>query len=170
MFVGFDRYGYPGDGLMQSLWNSVSDLTFVCLYLAPAPSHPNQSWMDAVPALQSMGWGLVPTYVGQQVIGNGSHTVTAEQGVADAANASTLASAAQLASGSVLYLDIENGGRMPDNQVDYVTAWIREIHSNSDYWAGVYCSRSKTAKQVADAAADVVTETGHDVATWCTGR
>jgi hypothetical protein len=49
MFLGFDRSGYPGDEVMQSLWDSVQDLTFVCLYLAPAPSHPNEAWMDAVP-------------------------------------------------------------------------------------------------------------------------
>jgi Domain of unknown function (DUF1906) len=166
MFLGFDRFGYPGDALMQSLRDSVPDLTFVCLYLAPAPSHPNGSWMDAVPALQSMGWNLVPTYVGQQVIGGGSHIVTAQQGVADAADACNLAANANLNPGSVLYLDIENGGQMPADQVEYVIAWISEIHHNSDYWAGVYCSHFKTAQQVADSATDIVAETGHEVATW----
>ena len=37
--------------------------------------------MDAVPTLLSMGWGLVPTYLGQQVIGARSHIVTADQGL-----------------------------------------------------------------------------------------
>lgn len=166
MFLGFDRFGYPGDEVMQSLWDSVPDLSFVCLYLAPAPSHPNRSWMDAVPALQSMGWGLVPTYVGQQVIGEGSHTVTGQQGTADATDAANLAASAGLSAGSVLYLDIENGSLMPANQVQYVISWIREVHTNTDYWAGVYCSHFKTAQQVADAAADIVADTGRDVATW----
>jgi hypothetical protein len=53
--LGFDRSGYPGDEVMQSLWDSVQDLTFVCLYLAPVPSYPNEAWMDAVPTLLSMG-------------------------------------------------------------------------------------------------------------------
>lgn len=163
MFLGFDRSGYPGDGVMQSLWDSVQALTFVCLYLAPAPSHQNKAWMDAAPSLHSMGWGLVPTYVGQQVIGAGSHVVTAAQGQIDAQDAATLASNAGIGSGSVIYLDIENGGQMPANQVSYVTSWIGEVNASTDYWAGVYCSHFKTAKQVADAAAAV---TDHDVATW----
>lgn len=37
-----------------------------------------------------MGWGLVPTYVGQQVIGAGSHIVTADQGKIDAQGAARL--------------------------------------------------------------------------------
>jgi hypothetical protein len=166
MFLGFDRSDYPGDAVMQSLWESVPDLTFVCLYLAPAPSHGNSGWMKAAPTLLSMGWGVVPTYVGQQVIGVGSHVVTAAQGTIDAGKAAELADAAHLSAGSVIYLDIENGGQMPQNQVGYVTAWIAEMHTNTDYWAGVYCSHHKTAQQVADAAAGIVAETGHDVPTW----
>jgi hypothetical protein len=166
MFLGFDRFGYPGDEVMNSLWFSVPDLTFVCVYLAPAPSHPNREWMNAIPALQSTGWGLVPTYVGQQVIGAGSHTVTAAQGTIDGQDAGSIASTAGLAPGSVLYLDIENGAEMPANQVRYVTAWIDEVNTNTNYWAGVYCSHFKTAQQVADAAAGIVAATGHDVTTW----
>ncbi|MFL6223034.1 MAG: glycoside hydrolase domain-containing protein [Actinomycetes bacterium] len=147
---------------MQSLWDSVPDLTFVCLYFAPAPSHPNRAWMDAASSLRSMGWGLVPTYVGQQVIGVGSHVVTADQGKIDAQGAAALAGNAGLDAGSVIYLDIENGGLMPANQVAYVTSWIGEVNANTDHWAGVYCSHFKTAKQVADAAG----VTDHDVATW----
>lgn len=166
MYLGFDRFSYPGDALMQSLWDSFQDVTFVCLYLAPAPSHPDQSWMNAAPQLQAMGWGLLPTYVGQQVIGAGSHTVTPGQGKADAVDASNLAANAGLSDGSFVYLDIENGGQMPTNQVEYVKAWIRELHTNSSYWAGVYCSYFKTAQQVADSVADVVDDTGQAVATW----
>ena len=60
-----------------------------------------------------------------------------------------------------MYLDIENGGHMPSNQVSYVTSWIGEVNANTDYWAGVYCSH--TAQQVADAAVDI---THHKVAEW----
>lgn len=168
MYLGFDRSGYPGDVIMQSLWDSVEPLTFVCLYLAPAPSHPDQAWMTAAPALKSMGWGLLPTYVGQQVIGPGSHIVTPAQGTSDAQDAASLASNAGLSTGSVIYLDIENGGTMPANQVAYVSSWISEVHKNTDYWAGVYCHQT-TAPQVANAVASVVADTGHDVATWAFG-
>jgi Domain of unknown function (DUF1906). len=168
LYLGFDRSDYPGDAVMQSLWDSVQRLTFVCLYLAPAPSHPGRSWMNAAPALASMGWGLLPTYVGQQVIGPGSHIVTAEQGVRDAQDAASLASEAGLGSGAVLYLDIENGGTMPPNQVGYVTSWIKEVNTNTDYWAGVYCHRT-TAPQIESAVASIVADVGHEVPTWTFG-
>lgn len=169
MLLGFDRFSFPGATLMKSLWDSVADMTFVGLYLAPAPSHPDTSWMDAGPALQSIGWGVLPTYLGQQVIGAGSHIVTEAQGRADGLDAAGLAANIRLHPQCVIYLDIENGGMMPANQVKYVKAWIREVHVNSIYWAGVYCSRSETAQQVADSVADIVAETGHPVETWVYG-
>jgi hypothetical protein len=157
---------------MQSLWDSVEKLTYVCLYLAPAPSHGDKAWMIAAPSLKGMGWGLLPTYVGQQVIGPGSHVVTPAQGTLDAQDAAALASSAGIARGSVIYLDIENGGSLtsppqPD-QVGYVRSWINEVHRNTDYWAGVYCHKT-TAPQIANLAAPVVAEMGHRVPTWAFG-
>src|ERR1700687_2414017 len=151
MHLGLDRSGYPGDAVMQSLFDSTS-MAFTAAYLGPAPSHPPADWMPAIPVLKSMGWGLVPVYVGQEVIGPGSHTVTAAQGVTDAQDAANLASSAGLDAGSVLYLDIENGGMMPNTppnaQVDYVTSWVNEVSTNTSYSPGVYCSSVQTAQQV----------------------
>ncbi|MGA5764230.1 glycoside hydrolase domain-containing protein [Nonomuraea bangladeshensis] len=145
-------------------------MTFAGLYLAPAPSHPDTSWMDAATVLQSTNWGVLPIYVGQQVIGAGSHVVTEAQGRLDGLNAAGLAADIRLAPQCVLYLDIENGGLMPADQVKYVKAWIREVHVNSNYWAGVYCSRSQTAQQVIDNVGDVVSDAGgHSVETWVYG-
>jgi hypothetical protein len=173
MFLGFDRSDYPGDEVMQSLFDSVEDLTFVCLYLAPAPSHQDGSWMAAAPSLRSMGWGLLPTYVGQEVIGAGSHVVTAARGTADAQDSALLAARAGLTAGAVVYLDIENGGLMPGNQVNYVKAWVAEVTANTPYQAGVYCSSgqapdgTRTAEQVASITADITAGAGaHPVFTW----
>jgi hypothetical protein len=47
MHLGFDRSAYPGDGVMQSLWDS-TPLGYVGVYLAPAPSHSNTAWMSKV--------------------------------------------------------------------------------------------------------------------------
>jgi len=107
---------------------------------------------------------LVPTYVGQQVIGSGSHTVTAEQGINDAQDAGMLAGNAGLSEGSVIYLDIENGGQMPSNQVEYVRSWITDVQNNTPYVPGVYCHKT-TAPQVASAVDGVVT----DLKTWVFG-
>jgi hypothetical protein len=156
MFLGLDRSSYPGDEVMASLYTDTS-LYFTGFYLAPAPSHGERSWMSKLPVLREQGWGFLPTYVGQQVIGAGSHVVTAAQGRADALNAHDLMRTAGFAVGTHVYLDIENGLQMPANQVAYVGAWIRTVNEETSYWPGVYCSRKGTAAQILGFAGDIPT-------------
>src|SRR5690242_8977257 len=90
-FAGFDRSTYPGDGQMTWLKQN-TNLAWCGFYLAPAPSHANQSWMTKCAFLKGLGWGLAPIYVGQQTqTSHGSHNLTAAQGTADAQNAAMLA-------------------------------------------------------------------------------
>ena len=148
MYLGFDRSGYPGDAIMQSLKAS-TNMTFVAVYLAPAPSHGDSAWMAHVPDLKAAGWGLLPVYVGQQTSGGpGSHSLTAAQGTTDAADVAALAQTAGLDANSVVYLDIEQGGTMGPDLAAYVGGWIAGMTTTS-FRAGVYCSFSNTAGQVA---------------------
>jgi Domain of unknown function (DUF1906) len=157
MYLGLDRSGYPGDAVMASLWAS-TPLRFVGVYLAPAPSHSDTAWMSKVPWLRAMGWGFLPTYVGQQAAeGPGSHVLTADRGRQDAQGAAALAEAASFPSGSVIYLDLERGGYLTRSYVEYVAAWADEVDLHTDYWAGVYCSYKDTAAQLADRLGDVPT-------------
>lgn len=158
MYLGFDRSDYPGDAVMESLFRN-TPLYFTCFYLAPAPFHGERSWMDKLSTLRGQGWGFLPTYVGRQVIGTGANpaTVTATQGRADALNAEQLMRTAGFDTGTVVYLDIENGQQMPANQVQYVSAWIRAVNDETSYWPGVYCSRKGTAAQVFSFAGDIPT-------------
>jgi hypothetical protein len=161
MHLGFDRSAYPGDDVMQSLWDS-TPLTWVAPYLAPAPSYGDEAWMTAMPALRAMGWGFAPVYVGQQSPGGpGTHLLTGAQGQADAHQAASLAAAAGFENGSVLYLDIEIGGDLPANHLAYVKSWVTEVQVNTVFWAGVYCSFSRTAAQVNAECGDVPTWVFH---------
>lgn len=156
MYLGFDRSGYPGDAVMASLFEH-TPLYFVCFYL-PAPSQPGTSWIGKQQLLRDQGWGFLPTFVGQQVIGGGSHVVTAAQGRIDGDAACARMAEAGFPEGSVVYLDIENGLQMPANQVDYVRAWIDTVNASqppTGYWPGVYCSKKGTAAQVAGLAPDI---------------
>lgn len=154
MHLGFDRSAYPGDDIMQSLWDN-TPMGYVGVYLAPAPSHHDNAWMSKVALLQSMGWGFLPVYVGQQdPTTPGSHVLTAAQGTTDASDAAGLASSAGISTGSVLYLDIELGGTLSAPYIDYITAWVNGIASGN-YRPGVYCSFSQTASQVTSAVGDI---------------
>ncbi len=160
MHLGFDRLDYPGDAVMQSMWNS-TPMAFAGMYLAPAPSQPNTSWMSKVATLRGMGWGLAPLYVGQQAPGGpGSHTLTAAQGAADALDAAALAQSAGLEPGSVVYLDIEIGGTLAADHLAYVAAWVNGMQFPA-FRAGVYCSFSDTAQQVVTTVGDIPVWTFH---------
>lgn len=164
MHLGFDRLTYPGDDVMQSLWDS-TPLAFVAAYLAPAPSQGYTGWMPAVPTLRTMGWGIAPVYVGQQAAGGpGSLTLTAAQGATDALDATTLAQSAGLDAGAVVYLDVELGGTLAPEQVTYIVAWVTAMNGGS-YLPGVYCSFSQTAAQIVANVGDIPVWVFHPVVT-----
>lgn len=140
-YAGIDRSEYPGDAMMQQLWSS-TNLTWTGFYLAPAPSHPNKSWMTRYAFLRNIGWGIAPIYVGQQQPepnSPGSHNVNAAQGFIDAADAVMLATNAGIPLGSVLYLDIETGGPIQPGLADYYRSWTQGVITGG-FRPGLYCS------------------------------
>lgn len=148
-FAGFDRLDYPGDTFMKALYDN-TNLCWCGFYLAPAPSQGNTSWMLKRSYLQQMGWGFAPIYVGQQTVGKGSHVVTAAQGKLDAQDAAKLASAAGFDTGSILFLDIEQGPPAQKDILDYYDAWVTELEDHTNYSPGVYCSFFQVAQSLKD--------------------
>ncbi len=136
-YAGFDRSEYPGKVVMDWL-KANTNLKWAGYYLAPAPSHQDPSWMNADEAGLD-GWGLAPIYVGQEVVGPGSHKVNAGQGAVDGAHACSLMTSTGFDKGSVVYLDLENGPPMPPLQKDYVGAWCDAV-VGAGFKPGVYCS------------------------------
>jgi hypothetical protein len=149
-FAGFDRLDYPGDSIMQTMFDE-TNLSWCGFYLAPAPSQGNTSWMTKRNFLQQVGWGFAPIYVGQQSSGPGSHTVTAAQGTLDAQDAATLAAAAGFDTGSIIFLDIEQGPPAAPTTLAYYKAWASELEDHTNYSPGVYCSFSQVAQALHDA-------------------
>src|SRR4051812_22938462 len=95
---------------------SNTNLAWTGFYLAPAPKHSDTSWMPAFApdgyrtALQRMGWGFAPVYVGRQV---GSPSLSAQQGTTDGQDAVNLSILAGFPNQTTIYLDIEEGGVLP---------------------------------------------------------
>lgn len=103
--------------------------------------------------LREVGWGLLPVYVGQESpTGPGSHVLTREQAHRDAGEAARLAAAAGLDADSVLYLDVEQGGKLAPDHLGYVSAWAAWLRRESAYRPGAYCSYRDTAAQLTEAA------------------
>lgn len=136
-FAGFDRSDYPGAAAMAWL-KANTNLRWCGFYLAPAPSHPDASWMNADDA-DLEGWGFAPIYLGQETTGPGSHKVNAAQGAFDGADACKLMTTAGFDKGAVVYLDNEAGPPMLTPMREYVGAWCDAVGAGG-YAPGVYCS------------------------------
>jgi hypothetical protein len=139
-FAGFDAETYPGDATMAYLQNN-TNLVWCGYYLAPSPSQQGTSWMGNRAALNAAGWGILPIYVGEQVIGPGSQHPSAAKGQSDGAQAAQYMDSEGFPAGSYVYLDLENGRPFPPLLQDYVTSWCAAVAATA-YLPGVYCSHS----------------------------
>jgi len=142
-YAGFDTDVFPG--LEQMGWVIANtNLRWCGYYLAPAPSHQDDSWMGQRQALVDLGWGLAPVYVGQQVSGPGSKVLSAAQGTEDGADAATLMFDEGFPPNSCVYLDLENGAPFTPPQIEYVKAWVAAV-ADAGLQPGVYCSHGIAA-------------------------
>lgn len=147
IFLGFDRSAYPGDNVMQLL-RTQAKVIFTGFYLAPAPSHSDQSWMNKRSFLAGLGFGFAPVYVGQQQSPPGSLNLTAARGKIDGHGAALLARQAGFPNSSVLYLDVETGPPVKPAFLAYYKAWVQAVIDNG-FSPGVYCSHHLAANFIA---------------------
>lgn len=137
MKLGFDISTAPSPTQLATLRQHFD---FCGCYLAPSPSHQDKSWMVAgIANARAIGFKFLPIYVGQQVIGPGSHHDTAEQGKTDAVEASARMHDAGFALKSPVYLDLENGAPFPPAEGAYAFAWLEGVRA-AGFTPGVYCS------------------------------
>ncbi|MGI5139520.1 MULTISPECIES: glycoside hydrolase domain-containing protein [unclassified Streptomyces] len=123
-------------------------------------SQPNltASWVKSV---SSLGWKLIPIYVGAQPscqTGTNPEKMTASNaaslGTSDASDAVAKASALGMKAGSAIYLDMEpydtTNKACNDAVLTYVRAFDKQLHAKT-YRAGFYGFTSSSAKAIATA-------------------
>jgi hypothetical protein len=143
-FAGFDSSAYPGDVIMKWL-RANTNLVWCGYYFGKTPSHTGTGWMGKRAVLQGLNWGIAPLYVGQELIGPGSHHTTGIQGASDGKDAANFMTSEGFAPGSVVYLDLENGLPFPDAQKNYVKNWCSTVQQVG-LAPGVYCSHTFAAQ------------------------
>jgi hypothetical protein len=146
---GFDTCTAPSTSTMRT-WRS--DYAAVGVYIggvnaACAGGNLTAGWVKSV---ASMGWGMLPAYVGPQApcwgAGQGvliSPGSAAAQGSAAAADAIGDARSLDLPAGSPIYYDMEayNGGTScTDAVLQFLGAWDRQVQA-AGYVTGVYSSQ-----------------------------
>jgi hypothetical protein len=87
--------------------------------------------------LQKFGFLLL--YRGPQISELKSSSQAGNKATADAANASAAARREGFPSDAIIFLDIEEGGRLPAKYHAYLYAWVDAL-ARAGYRPGVYCS------------------------------
>jgi hypothetical protein len=134
--LGLDRNDYPGDPAMLELRKQ---FVFTGYWLTPAPVATTNPWAGKRKTLQAYGYGFVLLARGRppKEIPN---TETAQRlAQVDAQEAVRSAKAEGFAAAAIIFLDIEDGGRLAAPYHAYLRAWADEL-VKLGYRPGVYCS------------------------------
>jgi len=135
-FLGFDRNDYPGDDAMKFLR---TDFAFTSYWLSNPPQTKSNSWFGKREFLRSLGYGFLPLFNGPTSGELHDEPYTLKRAADDVQSAVAAARREGFPRGSLIFLDIEEGGRLPSNYVTYLRQWALGL-AQLGFRAGVYCS------------------------------
>jgi hypothetical protein len=133
-FLGFDRNEYPGDANLAALHQTFA---FSGYWLNDPPGEQSNTWARKRAKLESAGFGFLVLFNGR-LYKDLLHNAAA-LGQADGKTAAGSAKREGFPARTIIFLDIEQGGRMLTEQKAYIYAWVDAVTANG-FRAGVYCS------------------------------
>jgi hypothetical protein len=133
-YLGFDRNQYPGDQNLKVLRQTFSYAGF---WLNNPPGENTNSWQGKRQAIESAGFGFMVLFDGR--LDKQLRHNPAALGKTDGQAAATSAEQESFPPHAIIFLDLEEGGRMLPEQKAYIYAWVDAVNS-SGFRAGVYCS------------------------------
>src|SRR5258707_2777867 len=164
-FLGFDRNDYPGDASLGALRHTFA---FSGYWLNNPPGARSNTWAGKRAKLEAVGFGFLVLFNGRlykDLLHN-----PAALGQSDGKSAVTSAWHQGFPSHTIIFLDIEQGGRMLPEQKAYIYAWVDAVIANG-FRAGVYCSGipAKEGKVSIVTAEDIRENAqGRDINFWVT--
>lgn len=135
-YLGFDLNTYPGDAALPILRKSFS---FAGYWLSVPPGAKQNTWIGKRELMRSQGFGFALLYTGPLGKQLKSATRAKARGLSDARRAVLAAKREGFPRHMVIFLDIEEGGRLSPSYHAYLRAWADELMGDG-YRAGVYCS------------------------------
>ncbi len=135
-YLGFDANLYPGDDALPILRKTFS---FTSYWLGTPPGEKRSTWQGKRELLASQRFGFVVLFNGRDSRKLKNSLDARQRGFSDAQAAAKLALQEGFAKGTVIFLDIEEGGRLPAPYHTYLRTWSEEL-AHSGLKAGVYCS------------------------------
>lgn len=160
-YLGFDANTYPGDDALPILRKTFS---FAGYWVGPPPGEKNSSWLGKRALLQSQGFGFVVLWNGRASRKLKSLSDAKQKGKLDAEDAAKAALKEDFPAGTVIFLDIEEGGRLSPAYHAYVNEWIDTLET-AHFRAGVYCSAVPV-----DEGGGVIITTAQDLQDHLAGR
>ena len=135
-YLGFDRNQYPGDAAMKLLRK---DFAFTGYWLGAPPGEKANSWSGKREYVRSLGYGFLLLINGRDSRELKTRDDATAKGTADAKAASDSARREHFSPGAIIFVDIEEGGRLTTNYHSYLRAWAEELRRDG-FDPGVYCS------------------------------
>jgi hypothetical protein len=135
-YLGFDRNDYPGDENLPVLRQAFS---FTGYWLNAPPGASRNSWTGKREAIRKAGFGFLVLFNGRLDAELKKAKSAAEMGRSDADLAVAAAKREGFPEHTVIFLDVEEGGRMLPEQKAYIYGWIDAVNMGG-FRAGVYCS------------------------------
>jgi hypothetical protein len=135
-YLGFDRNEYPGDANLKTLRQIFS---YSGYWLNNPPGESSNSWAGHRTAVESAGFGFLVLFNGRLYAELKTVANAKQIGARDAAAAASAARREGFRSGTLIFLDQEQGGRMLPEQRAYIYAWVDAV-IGAGFRAGIYCS------------------------------
>jgi Domain of unknown function (DUF1906) len=141
-YKGFDLNEYPGDDALAPLKKTFS---FTNFWLSPPPGEKRTTWLGKRRLLESRGFGFAVLYLGPDSRKLKDVAAAEQKGALAGENAAKLGHQEGFAPGTVIFLDIEEGGRLPAAYHAYLKRWT-EVLQHAGFRAGAYCSAMPVAE------------------------
>jgi Domain of unknown function (DUF1906) len=137
-YVGFDLNEYPGDAALPILRKSFS---FSSYWLGPAPGEKQSTstWAGKRATMKAQGFGFIVLFNGRETKNLKNAEDARQKGILDSHTAAKSAEREGFPKGTIIFLDIEEGGRLPAPYHAYLLKWQQSLYQ-SGYRPGVYCS------------------------------
>jgi hypothetical protein len=135
LYVGFDQNLYPGDEQLPVLRKNLS---YVGYWLNIPPGEASNQWKGKRTILVRNGFGFLILFNGR-LDREFRKLDPVAAGRSDAKKAITAALAEGVPAHAIIFLDLEEGGRMLPRTRKYVAAWVEALR-RSIYRPGAYCS------------------------------
>jgi hypothetical protein len=135
-YLGFDLNTYPGDAALPILRKTFS---FAGYWLSAPPGAKQNTWLGKRQRILSEKFGFLILFNGPRSSELKSSAQATSRGTADAGKAATAAKKDGFPAGAIIFLDVEEGGRLAPKYHAYIKAWVDAL-ARAGYRSGVYCS------------------------------